>query len=615
MTRGGAKVAVAATLTSAFLLFLLVGSYAPYDAAASTSAITISPVNGIVGTKISVSGQGFAPNTNLILNWGSDNVSWTLGGNPTETTGIDAVPVHWQLASIQTSSSGSFTITVTAPLDNGGKHTIQAYSTNGTALPDAEVFTLEPSFRISNSSGPAGSPITIFATGLGIGVYSTNYHVMWDDKYLGYLTAVTTHGTANATIYAVGSIGAHYIDIYQGYPGAGYLNPDQNPSSGNWYPPYLPYQTTYTITSEPFTQTSSAAVAGDSAILSILSLAMVAGAFVFTPVMAFRKKKTGNGFFTSAIGRIGVIIVIAAILIAGTGVYLFYNHSSSEVKSPTASYVQQVSVVRPEITIPQTMVTSGPRIAVNPNVATVGTVVNVTGMGFAPNSVVPLSWSTRVGNNLNGFLSVNKPLKNVTSSTSGSFTFQMPVPYDLEGVHFISVGNLTQNSNATLYIERNAAVTPSEGPAGTEITITLDGTGWDFNTNIVVIDYDNSYMGFACGFASQGNITVTIPAVGAPGLHTIDLYPSIYLGPPEPSQIMIYRYPIMTPYDQPEQVPSFHFTFLITNGNSTPSTSDSASLGAFAPAILSFASLGLGTWYLTSQLRSALPRGFYRFTN
>ena len=183
----------------------------------------------------------------------------------------------------------------------------------------------------------------------------------------------------------------------------------------------------------------------------------------------------------------------------------------------------QVSAVIPVIIVPQTTATSGPRIFVTPNVATVGTTVNVTGLGFAPNSLLPVSWSTRVGSNLNGFNVVNDPLKNVTSSASGSFTFTMQVPSDLEGDHFISVANLTRNSNATLYIQRDATVTPSEGPVGTEITIQLLGTGWDFNTNIVVIDYDNSYVGFACGFASQGNITVTIPAVGAPGLHSIDL--------------------------------------------------------------------------------------------
>jgi hypothetical protein len=537
-------------------------------------------------------------------------VSWTFGGNPTETTGIDAIPIQWKLTSVQTNASGSFAVQVKVPTDNGGKHVIQAYSANGTALPGEGIFTLEPSFKISSSSGAAGSPITIYATGLGITVYATNYHVMWDNKYLGYLTAVTTHGTANATIYAVGSIGTHYIDIYQGYPGAAYLNPDQNPSSGNWYPPYLPYQTTYTITSEPFTQTSSAGAGGALVILPILSIALVlVGAFVLVPLVAFQKRKNGRGFFTSGIGRIGVIVIIVALLVAGTALYFLYNYLTTSTKS-SAKYVPQVSSVIPGITVPQTTATSGPRITVTPNVAIVGTTVNVTGSGFTPSSPLPVSWSTRVGNNLNGFKIVEKSLKNVTSDQSGSFTFTMRVPSDLEGDHFISVDNLTQNSNATLYIQRDATITPNEGPAGTEITIQLLGTGWDFNTNIVVIDYDNSYVGFACGFNSQGNITVTIPAVGAPGLHTIDLYPSIYLGPPEPSEPMVYRYPIMTPYDQPERVPSFHFSFLITSGNVTtqPTSSSSVSIGGlarFASAILTIASFTVATSLI---LVSEVPR-------
>ena len=159
----------------------------------------------------------------------------------------------------------------------------------------------------------------------------------WDNKYIGDMTAVTTHGQANATIYAVGSMGTHFIDIYEGYPGAAYMNPAQHPSLQIWDPPYIPYQTTYKITSEPFTQTSSAGLGGVSVILLILSLALVVGAFVLTPVMAFQKRKKGDDFFTSAVGKIGVIAIVAALLIAGAGVYLAYNHTSKTIQSPAAS--------------------------------------------------------------------------------------------------------------------------------------------------------------------------------------------------------------------------------------------------------------------------------------
>ena len=595
--------AVCLTLTISLLL-VWSSTYAIRAEAASSSSITVSPTAGIVGSQISVSGTGFPPNANLALNWGTANVSLVLSGNPTQVTGISAIPTQEKLASILTDSSGSFSLVVTAPADDGGKHVIQVYAVNGTALPNPAIFTLEPSFSISTSSGPAGTPIVVNAHGLGDGTYSTNYHVMWDNKYFGYMTAVTTHGEANFTFYAVGTVGVHYVDIYQGYPGPGYLNPDQNPSSGNWYPPYLPYQTTFTITSQPFAPATSSA-GGFSMFLSILGVSLVAAAFILTPIMAFSGRNNGKeNWYRRAIGKLGIIVVIAALVIAGTGVFLVYHQDVSKGPNITsiASYVPQATEVEPLITVPTNNATSGPRISVSPNLATVGTSVTVTGDGFPANSIVPLSWSTRQGNNLNGFANVEKPLKNVTTNSAGSFTLAMQVPSDLEGIHYISDGNLTLNSNATLYIQRSASISPSEGPIGTVITIHLLGTGWDFNTNIVAIDYDNSFVGYACGFNSQGNITVVIPAAGLPGIHTIDLYPSIYLGPNAPATIDVYRYPLTTPYDHPELVPSFHFSFLITANTTSSVANSSNDIYALLPAVLSQMSIGGGALFLVTDV-------------
>ena len=228
------------------------------------------------------------------------------------------------------------------------------------------------------------------------------------------MTGVTTHGEGNFTFYAVGTVGVHYIDIYQGYPGPGYLNAEQIPSPSNlesYDPPYIPFHATYTITSGQVASQSSSTA---SIALPLISLSIVLAAFVFTPIMAFQSRKSGKGFSTSAIGRIVVIVVIAALLVAGTGVYLAFNQSSTQTitqtttqtatltstqtvtqsatltTSATAGYVPQVSVVRPVITVLQTTATSGPRISVKPNVATVGTTVNVTGAGFVANTNLPI---------------------------------------------------------------------------------------------------------------------------------------------------------------------------------------------------------------------------------
>jgi hypothetical protein len=165
---------------------------------------------------------------------------------------------------------------------------------------------------------------------------------------------------------------------------------------------------------------------------------------------------------------------------------------------------------------------------------------------------------------------------------------------------------MTPNSNATLYVERDATITPNNGPQGTQIVIQLLGTGWDYNTNIVAVDYDNSFVGYACGFSSQGNITVVLTATGSPGIHTIDLYGSIWLGPAPPGTIAEYRYPILTPYDHPEKVPSFHFSFLITSVNSTSAESSIPSIGALSSAMISCSALGLGCIFLIPQLKRSI---------
>jgi len=547
-----------------------------------------------------ISGQGFPPNTSVVLDWSTANATWNVGGTSTpEVLGINTVPGNDVLAHVLTNGTGSFSQTVTVPVDNNGQHVIGAVVAGSNAPLSQAVFTLEPSFYFSPTSGPVGTPVTVYASGLGAHLYAVAYHVLFDNQYLGYMTGVTTHGQGNFTFYVTGIVGPHTISVYNGYPGPAYLNSNQAPASvsiTSYDPPLIPFHGQFTITApDPSTQASGAG--GASMILPILSLALVIGAFVMTPIMAFQKKKNGNGFLTSGLGKIRVIVVIAALLIVGAGAYLAFNDPSTltttqtttqtvtltsaqtitqsstpttaKTTSTTAGYVPQATVIRPQITLPQITATSGPRMTVTPNIAPVGTVVNVTGLGFPPNTITPLSWATHIGSHVTSFVSAIEPLRNVTTNAAGSFSFTMKVPYDLGGLHNITAPNVAPNGNATLYIERSASISASQGLEGSIVTITMTGMGWTYQDNIAAVDYDNSFIGYVCGFNTNGNITLYLPVTGAPGYHTIDLYPSNYLGPtaPNATSIAIYRYPILTPYDGPAAIPVFHFSFLITSGS------------------------------------------------
>ena len=115
-------------------------------------------------------------------------------------------------------------------------------------------------------------------------------------------------------------------------------------------------------------------------------------------------------------------------MIAGAGVYLAYNHTSKTIQSPAASAgVNRFPLSYLKLLLHK-QVRHRDRVSLSRRTSQPLETVNVTGLGFTPSSLVPVGWSTRVGNNLNGFTIRNKPLKNVTSSALGSFTFTTKVP-------------------------------------------------------------------------------------------------------------------------------------------------------------------------------------------
>jgi hypothetical protein len=110
------------------------------------------------------------------------------------------------------------------------------------------------------------------------------------------------------------------------------------------------------------------------------------------------------------------------------------------------------------------------------------------------------------------------------------------------------------------------------GPAGTPVTIHLKGVGWTDYDNIYVATYDNAYMGYACGFNSQGDVVINFKAAGSPGIHLIDLYPGIYQGPEGGQQL--YRLPQLTYADDHpgNRIPALRFAFRVTAAAESTST-------------------------------------------
>jgi len=213
--------------------------------------------------------------------------------------------------------------------------------------------------------------------------------------------------------------------------------------------------------------------------------------------------------------------------------------------------------------------TGQPVLWTDPLSAIVGTPVTLKGSGLTPGAQVDLTWFRMAGSRVSGkgYSETSVPLGTVTVDAKGEIEFPFNALDDLGGSHRIEADINGQKVAETQFTITPSAfeIEPASGPAGTTITIHLKGVGWTQTANIYTLLYDNAYVGYACGFNSQGDVTVYLPAAGEPGWHFIDLYPGIYQGQ-DMAQVNDFRIPQLTAIDDHpgEKLPPFHFAFLIT---------------------------------------------------
>jgi hypothetical protein len=158
--------------------------------------------------------------------------------------------------------------------------------------------------------------------------------------------------------------------------------------------------------------------------------------------------------------------------------------------------------------------------------------------GLSANTEVEAFWVTARGNRVSpsGWTLDATSMAKITSGADGSFTTPIQIPDDLGGWHVVKLVRGDQVlAEVPYFVEHSiVGVTPRSVKAGDVFEVHIKGVGWTELDNGVAITYDNAYIGFACGFNSNGDVTVFLVATGKPGIHLIDLYPMIYQGHGEP---------------------------------------------------------------------------------
>ena len=214
-------------------------------------------------------------------------------------------------------------------------------------------------------------------------------------------------------------------------------------------------------------------------------------------------------------------------------------------------------------------------LAATPRFARVGEAMAVRGTGFQPGRTYQLNWTTLTGNRVaaTSWEESSSAISEARADPSGNLAFSFAVPDDLGGLHTLWVEEGGARKTGSLWVAPSALpLDRARGPAGTDFTIHLKGVGWTETANIYTIVYDDSYIGYACGFNSHGDVTVHLKASGAPGWHFIDLYPAIYKG--KETRPDNFRIPQLTyAADHPgEDLPGFHFAFEVTREEQRAST-------------------------------------------
>ncbi|HYR83895.1 MAG TPA: hypothetical protein VE422_07435 [Terriglobia bacterium] len=222
--------------------------------------------------------------------------------------------------------------------------------------------------------------------------------------------------------------------------------------------------------------------------------------------------------------------------------------------------------------VPETEVKiANARLALSPTQGPVGTRAMLRGEGFAGVGTLQLVWQTFAGSRVsgNGFEPRENVISDVKVGSNGRVEFPVIIPEDLGGLHGLALRDGEKTIALAHFVIETSIVsmTPTSGPVGTPISIHLKGVGWTEYDNIYVATYDNAYMGYACGFNSQGDVVINFSAAGAPGEHLIDFFPGIYQGPSTEPQLL-YRQPQLTyAEDHPgNKIPALRFKFEVTPG-------------------------------------------------
>ena len=202
--------------------------------------LEVTPARGPAGTSVAVMGDGFPAGQEFDLVWRTVQGRWKV--TVAEYHGREFTPVGYRIAQVKSDAAGRIAASFIAPEDFGFLHDVVLQQ--GNRLLTQTAFHLDMTVKLTGASGGTlGTPIAIEVQGIGWRELEGSWVLLYDNKFTGFISTVTTGGTARFTIPATGHVGTHVIEVLHSDFGSPYRNTQQSP-----VPDRPQFRLLYTIT-------------------------------------------------------------------------------------------------------------------------------------------------------------------------------------------------------------------------------------------------------------------------------------------------------------------------------------------------------------------------------
>ena len=166
--------------------------------------LNVTPAHGPVGTPITVTGEGFPAGQQLDLVWSTVRGRWKV--TTAEYLGREYSPAAYRIATVTSDAAGHIAAQFTAPDDFGFQHDVIVQQ--GDRLLTKNAFSIDMTVKVLADNVPVGTPVPMEVQGIGWRELEGSWVMLYDNRFTGWISTVTTSGTARFTVPAAGRPGS-----------------------------------------------------------------------------------------------------------------------------------------------------------------------------------------------------------------------------------------------------------------------------------------------------------------------------------------------------------------------------------------------------------------------